>query len=457
MTTIAERSDDGRGDTDETGAAHREAGESGRPVAGPASDTDSASGGADGAAEGEGIPEGRRSGSGARSARLIQNEATTEIPVHLLFRDDPGAVPVRVGSATPGGADATPRSDPGATGRSSGIPWNGAHRAGARTAAPPSLRVPPAFAQPARQAPPVDASITELEGPSLSGAAAAAVGAAGLACCAAGFWWAGVLPPLAVQLARLPVLEGAGLGPEQWALIAGSGALSLFSFGGIGRGRVGRAWVVSLFGRYRGTVRRTGLVWLNPFLRRRRIDVRLRHWQSEPMPAVDAHGVAVRAAVLVAWRVKDTARAALAVEDHTAYLRACVEAATARVMSRLPLDAPASSLLGDRTPTLRDAEAVGDALTRILVAEAAPAGIEVFSAQPTRIEYAPEVAEAMGRRRVAELEARHRDTVLTQVVDSVEDTVSRLTRRGLVELDDGERKALVKDLTVAFCTGQSDR
>ena len=80
--------------------------------------------------------------------------------------------------------------------------------------------------------------------------------------------------------------------------------------------------------------------------------------------------------------------------------------------------------------------------------------MEVFSVQPIRIEYAPEVAAAMQRRRIAALDAQHRDTVLTSVVDSVEDTVTRLTLRGLVELDDYERKALVKDLTVAFYTGR---
>jgi hypothetical protein len=60
----------------------------------------------------------------------------------------------------------------------------------------------------------------------------------------------------------------------------------------------------------------------------------------------------------------------------------------------------------------------------------------------------------MQRRRIAALDAQHRDSVLTSVVDSVEDTMARLTTRGLVELDDYERKALVKDLTVAFYTGR---
>lgn len=100
--------------------------------------------------------------------------------------------------------------------------------------------------------------------------------------------------------------------------------------------------------------------------------------------------------------------------------------------------------------TLRDAESVGGTLTRMLQAECSAVGIEVFSAQPVAIEYAPEIAAAMRRHRIASLDARHRDTVLTSVVDAVEETVRRLTSRGLVELDEYERKALVKDLTVAF-------
>ncbi|MFC6985124.1 SPFH domain-containing protein [Streptomyces cirratus] len=228
--------------------------------------------------------------------------------------------------------------------------------------------------------------------------------------------------------------------------------MALLALGGLGRAKAGHAWVLTLFGRYRGTVRRTGLTWVSPLLLRRRVDVRLRHWRSEPMPAVDAGGLALRVVVQVVWQVKDTARATFAVADHTAYLAEQVESAMARVLSRLPADA-----FHEDAPTLRDAEAVGDALTRMVAAETEAVGIEVFSAQPTRIEYAPEVAEAMRRRRVAAIDAKHRDTVLSSVVDAVDDTVHRLTSRGIVELDDYERKALVKDLTVAFYTGRADQ
>ncbi|MYR54878.1 SPFH domain-containing protein, partial [Streptomyces sp. SID625] len=102
------------------------------------------------------------------------------------------------------------------------------------------------------------------------------------------------------------------------------------------------------------------------------------------------------------------------------------------------------------------AEAAGEALTRLVAREAEPVGIEVFSVRPARVEYDPEVAGAMHRRSVAALDARDRAGALTSVVDSVEDTVTRLTMRGLVDLDAGERKVLVRDLTVAFCAGRRE-
>ncbi|MEV8595414.1 SPFH domain-containing protein [Streptomyces sp. NPDC052012] len=352
-----------------------------------------------------------------RAARLIHTESTTEIPVHLLFRDDPDPAPVHL--------------RPAVVGRRQG------------TGEQPRLRRPaPERPRPAVR---VDPELAERPARVLPGAAGVAAGLCGAAGCVAASWWAGVLPPLAAGALGLPVsAPAAGLGPAQWAAYAGAGALGLFGFGGLARGRTGRAWVLGLFGRYRGTVRRTGLLWVNPLLLRRRVDVRLRHWRSEPMQAADRSGVALRVVVLVVWRVRDTARATLGVEDHETYLRECVEAALLRV----PVEAP-----GAGKGAMESAQ---DALTRLVAEDTAPVGVEVFAVRPVRVEYAPEVAAAMHRRRIAALDAQHRASVLTSVVDSVEDTVTRLTMRGLVELDDYERKVLVRDLTVAFCAGRGD-
>ncbi|WKV73794.1 SPFH domain-containing protein [Streptomyces sp. PCS3-D2] len=317
-------------------------------------------------------------------------------------------------------------------------------------------RAPAAVARPVRPAPGRrvprgDDQLREHRGPVLPGWVGVAVGGLALVGCTAVLWRAGAVPDAFAAAFGAAPRAYRGLRAADWPPLAFLGVVALVALGGLGRARTGHAWVLTLFGRYRGTVRRTGLTWVSPLLLRRRVDVRLRHWRSDPMPAVDSGGLALQVVVQVVWQVKDTARATLAVADHTGYLAEQVESAMARVLSQLPADA-----FHEDAPTLRDAEAVGDALTRMLAAETEAVGIEVFSAQPTRIEYAAEVAEAMRRRRVAAIDAKHRDTVLASVVDAVDDTVHRLTSRGLVELDDYERKALVKDLTVAFCTGRAD-
>ncbi|MFD8948175.1 SPFH domain-containing protein [Streptomyces xanthophaeus] len=353
----------------------------------------------------------------------LRGAAVTEVPVHLPFRAEPAPGP----RPRPATAKAT------------------------ATAPTTPRRAQPPAQPPVCRAPRGDERLREHRGPVLPGWIGVAVGGLALAGCAAVLWRTGILPaPLVAAFGGTPRAYQ-GLRATHWPPLAFLGIVALLALGGLGRARTGHAWVLTLFGRYRGTVRRTGLTWISPLLLRRRVDVRLRHWRSEPMPAVDSGGLALQVVVQVVWQVKDTARATLGVEDHVDYLAEQVESAMARVLSQLPADA-----FHEDAPTLRDAEAVGEALTRMLAAETEAVGVEVFSAQPTRIEYAPEVAAAMRRRRVAAIDAKHRDSVLTSVVDAVDDTVHRLTSRGLVELDDYERKALVKDLTVAFYTGRSD-
>ncbi|MFE6868014.1 SPFH domain-containing protein [Kitasatospora sp. NPDC057692] len=229
------------------------------------------------------------------------------------------------------------------------------------------------------------------------------------------------------------------------AAVAVAGLLVVLSLAGLLANAGGETRVLTRWGRYRGTVRRTGLVWVNPLLRRRRVDVRLRHWRSEPVKVVDRTGTPIVVRLLIVWRVKDTARATLAIEDHESYLREQVQAVLTRTASTLPCDSNAAP-----GPALRDGQWFADELTRALAAEVAPAGLEVYSAQPLALDYAPEVAESMRRRRLADLDAGLRTVLVDDAVEAAALAVRRLERATAHELDEAARSALMEQLLVAF-------
>ncbi|MFE7188038.1 SPFH domain-containing protein [Kitasatospora sp. NPDC057595] len=252
-----------------------------------------------------------------------------------------------------------------------------------------------------------------------------------------------VLPDLRTEAAR--AAGGAEVTARSVAAVAAAGLLVVLSLAGLLANAGGETRVLTRWGRYRGTVRRTGLVWVNPLLRRRRVDVRLRHWRSEPVKVVDRTGTPIVVRLLIVWRVKDTARAMLAIEDHESYLREQVQAVLTRTASTLPCDSNAAP-----GPALRDGQWFADELTRALAAEVAPAGLEVYSVQPLALDYAPEVAESMRRRRLADLDAGLRTVLVDDAVEAAALAVRRLERATAHELDEAARSALMEQLLVAF-------
>ncbi|MDX6353815.1 MAG: hypothetical protein QOF98_718, partial [Streptomyces sp.] len=259
-------------------------------------------------------------------------------------------------------------------------------------------------------------------------------------------WQGGFVPDRLLDRLRVSVeppryFTGALL----WAALAPPTLLAVFALGGLTRGRPGLVLVLTRYGAYRGTIRRTGLLWISPLLDRHRVDVSLRHWRSRPIEAVDADGTPLQVSVLLVWRVRETARAVFAVDDHIRFVRESVEACVARAVSRHPADD-----FRGQSPTLRDCERLSDFLGRLVAAELRPVGVEVFSVTPVRFEYGAEVAGAMRRARVSAVDAKRRKAVLDEVLGAVAETVRGISERGIVQLDEYERKALVRDLTVAL-------
>ncbi|WP_326698869.1 SPFH domain-containing protein [Streptomyces sp. NBC_01754] len=204
-------------------------------------------------------------------------------------------------------------------------------------------------------------------------------------------------------------------------LLAALTAAVLLAAGGLLRNQEGHAVVLTRWGRYRGTVRRSGLVWVNPFVRRHRVDIRLRHFQGGTLHAVDRVGHPVVVGVLIVWRVKDTARAVFTVDDHEEFLGEQAVASVTETVSMLPCDR-----FSTPGPTLRDGTWFGEEATRRLASETAPAGLEVYSVQQLSLGYDAEVSDAIHRLRNAELDAELRTTVIGDAVDIARAALDRI-------------------------------
>ncbi|WP_370072382.1 SPFH domain-containing protein [Streptacidiphilus sp. MAP5-3] len=240
--------------------------------------------------------------------------------------------------------------------------------------------------------------------------------------------------------------SGPALASRTAVVLQGLCALvSVVGFFGLMANPVGTARVLSRWGGYRGTVRRSGLVWVNPLLKRRPIDVRIRHWRSEAIQATDREGSPITAELMLVWQVKDTARARFAVDDHGRHLAASAEAVFCRVASTLPCDSFVTP-----GPSLRDGQWLGGELTRLLGAEMAPVGIAVYSVQAVGLDYRADFADGMRRRRLAELDAGTREVIVGDAVETAGLTLRQFERDQGMALDAEFRTLLTRDLVTAF-------
>lgn len=209
----------------------------------------------------------------------------------------------------------------------------------------------------------------------------------------------------------------------------------------------GQTRVVQLFGRYIGTIRRTGLVFTVPFTVRKNVSVRVRNFETNELKVNDADGNPVNIASIVVWQVADTAMATFAVEDYADFVRVQSESALRHVAMSHPYDHPddgESSLRG--ATDLVSAEIATEVAARVVIA-----GIEVVEARISNLAYAPEIAQAMLQRQQAGAIIAARERIVEGAVSMVEGALSRLEADGVVQLDDERRAAMVSNLLVVLC------
>jgi regulator of protease activity HflC (stomatin/prohibitin superfamily) len=207
------------------------------------------------------------------------------------------------------------------------------------------------------------------------------------------------------------------------------------------------AAVLTLFGAYTGTVRSSGFFWANPFKKRLRVSLRARNFNGEKLKVNDKRGNPIEIAVVVVWRIQDTAQATFDVENCDDYVHVQSESALRHVASSYAYDD------GERHEiSLRGGgEQITAALMDELRERLEKAGVAVEEARLTHLAYAPEIAQAMLRRQQAEAIISARQKIVLGAVSMVDMALRELAEKQVIILDDERKAAMVSNLLVILC------
>lgn len=240
--------------------------------------------------------------------------------------------------------------------------------------------------------------------------------------------------------------------PELGAPLVAVGVLAfLFVLGGFYLLQPNQAAAILLFGAYKGTDRVNGLRWVVPWMSRTKISTRIHNITSERLKVNDLRGNPVEIATNVVWRVTDTAQALFDVANYMEFVEIQIESAVRAIGARYAYDD-----IEHKEITLRgDAEVVSEELEKELQERCIRAGIVIDECRLTHLAYASEIAQAMLRRQQAEAVIAARSKIVIGAVSMVENALQLLSEKGVVELDDERRAAMVSNLMVVLCSEHS--
>ena len=238
--------------------------------------------------------------------------------------------------------------------------------------------------------------------------------------------------------------------PGNVALVIGgvvAGIVGLLLLCGLYSLQPNEGMAILLFGDYRGTDRKTGLRWVLPWYSRKKISLRVRNLTSDKLKVNDKRGNPIEIAANVVWRVEDSAQALFDVDDYQAFVNIQVDTGLRDLASHYAYDHGEEHEL-----TLRaDAEEVAAKLREELVGRVQVAGVVVDEARLAHLAYAPEIASAMLKRQQAEAVLAARRLIVKGAVGMVENALTDLGERGVVELDEDRKAAMVSNLLVVLC------
>ena len=227
-----------------------------------------------------------------------------------------------------------------------------------------------------------------------------------------------------------------------------------------------QARVMIFFGKYRGTCRKTGYYWVNPFMTRKKLSLRIRNMDIEPIKVNDKIGNPVLIGMVLVWKIKDTYRAVFDIDSQSLGINgSSVSNAALEKFVRIQSDAALREVTGqfayDETDgnrdelTLRDGgKEINELLEHKINERLAMAGMEVVEARLNYLAYAPEIAAVMLRRQQASAIISAREKIVEGAVSMVKMALHQLKSEGVVELDEERKAAMVSNLLVVLCADE---
>ncbi|MEG8946668.1 SPFH domain-containing protein [Rosettibacter firmus] len=204
--------------------------------------------------------------------------------------------------------------------------------------------------------------------------------------------------------------------------------------------------VIILFGKYLGTVRTTGFWWVNPFVIKKSVSLRIHNFNSEKIKVNDLHGNPIEIAAVIVWRVVDTARAIFDVQNYEQFVAIQSETAIRGLATKYAYDSAE-----DEKFSLRgNPQEIAEELKKEVQSRLDVAGVEVIESRISYLAYAPEIAQAMLRRQQAQAVVAARQKIVEGAVGMVEMALKALSDQNIVKLDEDKKATMVNNLMVAL-------
>ncbi len=227
-------------------------------------------------------------------------------------------------------------------------------------------------------------------------------------------------------------------------------AFGMFGLGGLVIVNPNESSVLVLFGAYKGTIKKNGFFWVNPFFTRKKISLRARNLDSDPIKVNDKVGNPIMIGVVLVWKVENTFKAAFEVDDYCHFVDIQSEAAVRKLGGHYPYDNFDDE---QAETTLRSGgEEVNHVLEKELSERLEIAGIHVIEARIAYLAYASEIAGAMLRRQQATAIVAARYKIVEGAVSMVEMALEQLSEKELIELDEEQKAVMVSNLMVVLCS-----